>query len=91
MLFADFPFLFPSSCYLFPSSTKQMVPDTMLCVDLLKLPLSILFSPLTQILILHVIIFLNVIFIRKIPYNENKEINQSFKMSHEFTEDQAKT
>lgn len=68
-VFVDFPFLFPSSCYAFPSSTKQTVPDTRASAGLSQIAfINFILSPHPNI---NFTIFLNVIFIRKITDNAN--------------------
>ena len=90
MLFIDFPFLFPSSCHPLPASMEQTVPDTMSYAGPSQISFINFILSLSQILILHIITFLNIIFIRKVTDNKNKEINQSSKTSPEFIEDHTK-
>lgn len=66
------------------------MPDTMSYAGHSQISFINSILSLSQILILHIITFLNIIFIRKVTYNKNKEINQSSKASPEFIEDHTK-
>lgn len=67
------------------------MPDTMSYAGHSQISFINSILSLSQILILYIITFLNIIFIRKVTYNKNKEINQSSKTSPEFIEDRSGT
>lgn len=85
-LSVDFPFSFPSSCYPFLLPQTKLFLTLCLVLDILKFQ-SPNFSPFIQILISQKIAFLNMLFIRKTIYVENKEINESSKTFPEFIDD----
>lgn len=65
------------------------LPDSKLYVGHSQISFINFILSITQILILHAITFLNVLFIRKVTYNKNREIYQSSK-TPEFYKDHTK-